>query len=266
MGKLPILVSVPHGGDAVPVECKRITSLTSLQIFEDGDGFTRQIYDFQDRVVSYVSTSIARAFVDMNRKRDDLAPANPDGVIKSETIQGVKVYRNDRFPDQFLIEELLLKYYDPYHRKIEEAMSNQNIVLAFDCHSMLPLAPDSSTFPGKTRPMICISNGGDHKGKQINADRPITCPSEMLDLFADYLADSFEVQKKKILLNEPFNGGTIMRSHFKKEIPWIQLELNRSLYLTPEYFSPEKIICDSKILLKMKEKIWKAMENLASNL
>jgi formiminoglutamase len=77
-----------------------------------------------------------------------------------------------------------------------------------------PVGPDK----GEERPAICISN----------ADG--TCPKEWITTLADCLNKVFE---KDVSINNPFKGGSIIRSH-AKELPWIQLELSR------EPFFPNK--------------------------
>jgi N-formylglutamate deformylase len=43
-----------------------------------------------------------------------------------------------------------------------------------------------------------------------------------------------------VTLNEPFSGGFITRTHGNNPIPWIQLEINRSLYLRPPWYDASK--------------------------
>ena len=74
---LPLLISVPHGGDGVPAEVAGRVAISDDDLFDDGDAFTRDIYDVRDDVISWFGASIARAFVDLNRAPDDRPPANP---------------------------------------------------------------------------------------------------------------------------------------------------------------------------------------------
>ena len=121
MAKLPILLSIPHGGTEIPSEVKDRVILSPADLFDDGDAFTREIYDLEDRVAGVVSANIARAFIDLNRAPDDLPPGNPDGVIKSHTCYGKVIYKAGLEPDQTLIKTLLDKYYHPYHQRIQKA-------------------------------------------------------------------------------------------------------------------------------------------------
>jgi N-formylglutamate amidohydrolase len=80
---LPLLISVPHAGIQVPPEIEHLNLLAVDQIIKDGDGGAREIFDFKDDVAAFITTEIARAFLDMNRPEDD---RSSDGVVKTETI------------------------------------------------------------------------------------------------------------------------------------------------------------------------------------
>ena len=47
--RLPIVVSIPHGGWKVAEEVEPIWALTEEEAFHDGDPLTARIYDFSDR-------------------------------------------------------------------------------------------------------------------------------------------------------------------------------------------------------------------------
>jgi formiminoglutamase len=202
---LPLLISVPHGGLQVPSEVRQLNLLTSEQIAVDGDEGACEIFDVPDEVTAFVTTDIARAYVDMNRAEDDL---RPDGVVKTETIYRVPIYKQ---PLQLKhIHMLLTRYYRPYHRQLSRLAPET--ILGVDCHTMAAYAPPISPDAGKERPNICLSNAGG------------TCPQNWFHLMAECLADSFGFE---VALNSPFQGGYIIRTH-AKELPWVQLELSRA--------------------------------------
>jgi len=117
--KLPILISVPHGGDEIPSELAGRVTLIKKEIFEDGDALTRQIYSLKHEVLAYLDTPIARAFVDLNRSPDMRPPQFSDGVVKTETVNKISIYNPGQYPDNQLIERLLKNYYFPYHNVLE---------------------------------------------------------------------------------------------------------------------------------------------------
>jgi len=88
----PLLISIPHGGDVVPPEVKDRISITDRDVFYDGDTLTREIYNLRNSVAAFIEMPIARAIVDVNRAPDDRPPKNPDGVVKTVTVNGTSVY------------------------------------------------------------------------------------------------------------------------------------------------------------------------------
>jgi len=239
--RLPILISIPHGGDAIPPEVRDRVALTSRDIFFDTDPFTRQIYNLREQVTVVIENPIARSIVDVNRAPDDRPPANQDGVIKTRTALGKPVYKPGRFPDAALVNDLLARYYYPYHRNLERLMTQHELRLALDCHSMLPVSPPTSDNSGRRRPLICVSNRGDGQGRQTATQGPLTCPRAWLLQLADAFQQVFDGNgDDRVALNTPFLGGYISQTHARSSaIPWIQVELNRDLYLTERYFDPQ---------------------------
>ena len=115
----PILVSDParrlegRRGD------RRYLGAVEKDAFHDGDPFTARIYDFSDRVSCQLVMEYYRAVVDLNRAPDDIAPENKDGVIKSHTCYDIEVYKPGCLPDEELKQQLLDRYYYPYHRQLQ---------------------------------------------------------------------------------------------------------------------------------------------------
>ncbi len=252
--KLPVLISVPHGGKDIPDELTDINNLSPKDIFEDGDACTREIYDFKNEVAAFLDTQIARAFVDLNRSADDQPPKNPDGVVKTVTTMEVPVYKPDAFPDDKLISQLLKKYYDPYHSRIEKLMNPGEVKIAFDCHSMLPISPLIDEQPGQKRPLVCLSNRGNRLG-QPNSQRGVTtCPAYWLQKLAECFRQIFDYGKDDVKLNEPFTGGFIIQAHSHKT-PWLQIEINRKMYLAEPYFDREKLTVSEERIAELRQKI-----------
>jgi formiminoglutamase len=127
-------------------------------------------------VEAFCTSGIARAIVDMNRAVDDF---RKDGVIKTHTCYDVRVYKE--FPSRKLIEQLLTKYYHPYHQKLERLTNTENIVVGIDCHTMAAVGPPIGPDAGKSRPLVCLSN----------ADG--TCPDDWLTELAQCFQNVFVV-------------------------------------------------------------------------
>jgi len=181
--------------------------LSHREILEDGDEGALEIYiGMENEVEALHATWVARAIVDVNRAEDDRIK---DGVVKTHTCWDVPVYRV--FPDDKVVEDLLLKYHRPYHLRLSE-LSSSSIKLGIDCHTMATKGPPVGPDPGKERPMVCLSYA---EG---------TCPEEWMRVMEACFQDAFGVQ---VAVNHPFKGGHTIRSH-ASEIPWLQLELSRS--------------------------------------
>jgi len=218
---LPILISSPHAGLHVPSEVQSFCRLTKEEIIKDGDEHAADIYSIHEYVTEYVTTNIARAIVDLNRTMDD---RRADGVVKTHTCWNVPVYSQE-LPES-VISQLLKKHYHPYHEELTSKSKNENIILGIDCHTMATLAPPIGPGEGIKRPKICLS---DREGK--------TLPQGWLNLLAECFKKSFGFEAA---INQPFKGGYIIQSHYH-ELPWLQLEIRRDLFIANQ-LKKEKII------------------------
>ena len=207
---LPLLISVPHAGLAVPPTVASICSLSAAEVARDGDEGAADIYDIASEVAAYATTDVARAIVDLNRAEDD---RRQDGAIKTHTCWDVPVYRTP--PTSEVIETLLATYYRPYHRGLTER-AEENLLLAVDCHTMAAVGPPVAPDAGQVRPWVCLGN----------ADG--TCPQTWMDALRACFETEFGA---RVTHNEPFRGGYITRSH-AQEMPWVQLELSRAPFLS----------------------------------
>ncbi len=212
---LPLLLSVPHAGLGIPPEVEHLNLLTPDEIEADGDEGAAEIYDLESEVSAYVSTEIARAFVDLNRPEHD---RRKDGVVKTHTCWNVPIYREPLAEE--IVEVLLEKYYRPYHEALTRLAHERTVRLGVDCHTMAWHGPPVGPDPGKERPLVCLSNGNG------------TCPHDWLKSLAGCFEESFETV---VSINEPFKGGYIIRFH-SAELPWVQVEISRS----PDLSNQEK--------------------------
>ena len=208
--KLPLLISVPHGGLDVPEEVAGLSILTPEQVVKDGDVGAAEIYSFAEEVEAFVAAEAARAFVDLNRAEDD---RTQDGVVKTHTCWNEPVYRSPL--DEACVERLLARYYRPYHERLT-VLTGSPIRLGVDCHTMAAHGPPVGPDPGEERPWVCLSNA--HH----------TCPGGWMDALARCFACSFGREPS---INKPFTGGYITRIH-ASEMPWVQLELSRAPFMT----------------------------------
>ncbi len=213
-GVLPLLVSVPHAGLAVPPEAEPYRILTDAQIADDADGQAREVYARLDgRVRAFLSSDVARAIVDLNRASGDFGP---DGVVKTATCSEDPVY--NPFPPESVVDTLLQRYYRPYHEHLSRLAAMEGVVLGVDCHTMAATGPSAGPDPGRKRPLACLSDAGG------------TLPGPWFTRLARCFTAQFG---PSVSLNDPFKGGWITSSH-ASELPWVQIELSRSEELSPE--------------------------------
>ena len=254
--RYPFLISVPHGGTVVPEVVRPLLLLSDEDLRYYCDPATQQIFGYQDRVAAYIDTPVSRMVVDLNRPPLPLPLHDPDGVIKTRTIDGRDVWQPGKVPDMPLIHSLLMAHYFPYHQKIDELTDNNPVALAFDCHSMLPQGSRRQPDAGKARPLICLGNNGDHQGRARKGSLA-TCSEEWITMLADLFREGL-APGGSVAINDPFPGGFIANAHYwRKGIPWIQIEINRALYEPVP--GSRGVLPSGDPVNKLKEEIWKVL-------
>ena len=231
--QLPVLVSVPHGGTLVPreVEERVVLDLPALAYYSDP--VSQRIYDMEDMVQAFMVSGVSRVIIDLNRPPYHLPPRYPDGVVKTRTSLGQAVWKAGREPDLHCVHRLLLRYYFPFHAEIDRLLLSRDISVALDCHAMVPVGLPGQPDAGKKRPLFCLSNNGDAKGHARPWALP-TCPAEWIRALEERIRRHFP-GPGSVGINHPFHGGFIMNAHFwHTGVPWIQVEMNRSLYESDE--------------------------------
>lgn len=196
-----------------------------MDLFDDADACTREIYDLGSAVALVQKANVARAVVDLNRAPNDRPPRNPDGVVKTQTAYTKPVYFPDREPQAVAVNDLLARYYDPYHDALARAADHHQVEVGIDCHSMASEGPPTARDAGKPRPLFCIS---DREGSSAHRD--------LIDGLAHSITASFGCRPGDVRINSPFQGGYITAHHGLRPLPWIQVEMNRALYLAPPWF------------------------------
>ncbi|MHC5065078.1 MAG: N-formylglutamate amidohydrolase [Planctomycetota bacterium] len=205
---LPILLAVPHAGLEIPEYLREYCLLSEEEIIADGDVGAAEVYDLADQVQSYLSTPIARAVLDMNRKAED---RRKDGVVKTHTCWDVKIWRQD-LPAE-LLERVIQDHHLPYHAELTRRAADEGLLLGVDGHTMAAKGPPVGPDPGQERPLFCL---GDGEG---------ACPRD----WAEDIRDALDAQlgrRGSVTINRPFTGGYTTRFH-GREMPWLQIEVSR---------------------------------------
>jgi N-formylglutamate amidohydrolase len=256
LNRFPILISIPHGGLKKPPELINKLCISDNDLFDDIDPYVVDIYNISNKVEKVIFGEIARTFVDLNRSLLDLPSNNPDGIIKSMTCYQKPIYQKQNEPDLFLTQQLIEKYYKPYHREIQKSLQALHLQVCFDCHSMSSVAPNiSPDGNSKARPLFCLSN---QNGQ--------TSSNEMLKILAKSISHSFSIESKEITFNNPFKGGYITKTYGNNPVPWIQIEMNRKMYLEKPWFDKEKMTIEKSKLKELNKMFAKSIDLFCSEI
>jgi N-formylglutamate deformylase len=260
--KLPILVIIPHGGRTVPDEISGHEQIDEFGIFIESDAYANELFNYHD-VFTTVSTHVSRLFVDPDRHQTMLPPQFTDGIIKKESQGGRKIFKEKIFPDDIAIINIIKRYYDPFHKSIQEAVSNGRIKLILECHTMMPVGPRHAKDAGQPRPLINIENTIKTSVRTIR-----TCPTETTENFLSCLKKYFSNEdctvSEKYSLNNPQTEGYILETYGQNKIPMLRLSLSTSLYLNDKYFDYDSLTVDKLRIKELNERIWAGIEKYAS--
>jgi N-formylglutamate deformylase len=254
----PFLFSIPHAGTAIPEELQESVLLDTNAIEYYSDPGSRSLFHFPRRSAASIDTRISRLFVDLNRPPYHLPPRHSDGVVKVSAVDGRPIYREGMLPDMARIQRLMMTHYFPYHAEIDRLIHDHRIGLAIDCHCMLGMGVAGQKDAGEVRPHICLGNHGDANG-YARAGTLTTCPAAWIQALAESFRKTFP-RDTDIRKNNPYSGGFISLSHYwHTGIPWIQLEINRSLFEKSGSGPDTGIQLDEIRIREVQKKIWKSL-------
>lgn len=232
----PLVFSSPHSGRDYSTSFQAKSRLELQKLRSSEDAFVDELYS---AVPSFGAPLIAanapRAFVDLNRNRDELDSAIIDGAPSARNnprvASGLGVIPRVVAEGQVIMsgklsmaeaESRLATFYDPYHAElrnlVEQSHRTFGQALLIDCHSMPHDALNNITVRGRRKPNIVL---GDRFGA--------TCEADVLDA----VEEAFEAEGFAVSRNMPFAGASILRSYGRPAIRQnaIQVEIDRSLYM-----------------------------------
>ncbi|MBS2035317.1 N-formylglutamate amidohydrolase [bacterium] len=232
MSRLPLLLSIPHGGSMLPREYAPRFALSAAELFHESDPWTREIFAMGEAVQGRIEAEVAKAVVDLNCDPGLVPPKVPSGAIKQVTAFGRPIWTDDGFPTSEEMDRLLDRYHRPYHDVLNRTSNRGGVRLAIDCHSLYAYGPPGAPDAEQARPLFVLGNLGDEKGEGKEA----TAPAPLLMLVAELLEKEFADLEPlpgtvKVAINAPVVSNYTLRRHGKGRTPWLQLSLNRSVYL-----------------------------------
>ena len=230
-----IVIASPHSGRNYLSSVKEQSILDPITLRSSEDAFVDELMDFAPALgIPLICSEIPRAFVDLNRARDELDSAiiegikpnrqNPRvisglGVIPRVVANGKEIY-SGKLSKEAAIERLE-NFWDPYHSKLAELLDRARQQFGYsiliDTHSMPHEAILNASSSFRTSQIVL----GDRYGA--------TCAPEIInDLIKLISKNGLRASR-----NIPFSGAYIVQKYGSPGLNRhaIQLEIDRSIYM-----------------------------------
>ena len=230
-----IVIASPHSGRNYLSSVKEQSVLDPITLRSSEDAFVDELMDFAPALgIPLICSEIPRAFVDLNRARDELDPAiiegikpnrqNPRvvsglGVIPRVVANGKEIY-SGKLSKEAAIERLE-NFWDPYHSKLAELLDRARQQFGYsiliDTHSMPHEAILNASSSFRTSQIVL----GDRYGA--------TCAPEIINDLIKLISENGLRASRNI----PFSGAYIVQKYGSPGLNRhaIQLEIDRSIYM-----------------------------------
>ena len=124
--EVPLLVSIPHTGEALFEGLYERLSSDTVRALPDTDFHLHRLYDFVPQLgARLIHARYSRYVIDLNRPEDQ-APLYPGrsetGLVPTSTFADEPLYRAGDEPGPYEIEDRLATYYRPYHERIQREL------------------------------------------------------------------------------------------------------------------------------------------------
>jgi len=219
-GSVPLLISMPHNGEAIPEDIALLMTETGKKV-PDTDWYKNRLYDFAKSMGAYIlMPKYSRYVIDLNRDPDgvDLYPgANSTELCPTSSFDLSALYLADK-PDIKEVERRVSLYWQPYHQAISDTLAEMketfSTAILLEAHSILSHVP--RFFEGQ----LPDFNFGSANGQ--------SCAPELLEAL-----EGLHYSPYSMVSNGRFKGGYITRAYGnpKNNIHAIQLELSQRTYM-----------------------------------
>ena len=222
-GGPPMLMSIPHGGTALPGDLAgRLTP--EAQRLPDTDWHLNRLYDFAPALgIAILRAEFSRYAIALNRAPDGSAlyPGDSNSeLVPVTTFADEPIYRDGPAPGAREIARRREQFWKPYHARLagslEEIKRRHGHAVLFDCHSI------RSTVPRFFEGQLPDFNLGTADGS--------SCDNSLRDHLAGALAG---FGAYSLAVDGRFKGGYITRHYGapKDGIHAFQLELSYATYM-----------------------------------
>lgn len=222
--KNKIILNIPHSSLKLSKEFikkKKLLNMNEIEKFnlQMTDLFTDKLFSFKK--FSHIKAKCSRICCDVEKFVDDRKEVMAQfglGVIYKNDLNKRKIFLN---LDKAYQDEILNKYYFPYHKKLDHIVGNclkKQKVILIDCHSFSKEIVMDDALKNNL-PDICI--GYD----------PKFCSNELMDFVCQY----FKSNRYSVQINYPYFGTMVPDFLFEKadaNFQSVMIEINRKIYLT----------------------------------
>jgi len=237
MTSKPLLITIPHSGERVPVQAPWLLGLPERLLMFDVDRFVDRLYApvIAELALPCVKTEWHRYAVDLNRLPEDVdcdsvaGHSNPSGKF-ARGLHWVITTTGERLMPVPMSNEthetLVNQYFKPFHSAVRTELKRfgdrgAKETFHIDVHSMPSLGTKEHRDPGERRSDVVVS---DCSGK--------SCSPE----FKDLVISSYQAAGFKVAYNWPYLGGRVTETygHPENKQQALQVELNRALYMNEQ--------------------------------
>ncbi|WP_296914584.1 N-formylglutamate deformylase [Polaromonas sp.] len=228
-GSVPLLVSMPHVGSAIPLELQQNYTPEALQV-EDTDWHLHSLYNFLPELgASVLTPAYSRYVIDLNRPPDD-APMYPGAsnteLCPTRFFSGAPLYRPGCEPAPEERARRREAYWQPYHAallaELERLKALHGFALLWDAHSIRSQIP--WLFEGRLPDLNIGTAGGASADPAITAALVRACAAH---------------PQRTTAVNGRFKGGYITRHYGQpaRAVHAVQLEMCQRVYMqeTPPF-------------------------------
>ena len=224
--RIPLLAHIPHSSTQIPDALRERILLDDNELVEE---LLKVTDSYVDELFSSVIDAggvatvfkLSRLIVDPERFEEDereIMSSKGMGVIYTKTSRG-RLLRES--PGEAERNELLNRFYRPYHAAIENEVQNLldtfDRCLIIDCHSFPSRPLPYELNQDSERPDICLGTDSYHT------------PVELVSTFEDFLHQN----DLTTAVDKPFSGTYVPMSFYRADprVLSAMVEVNRKLYI-----------------------------------